>query len=109
MNQKIDYINQTLPNTIPSEKADEIQYWIRSVIDKLEHYKVEHNRLLKEDMTQLELALWKAKLDEKEEDSQLKLQAKRAKVDVESMRREKRIMSGASIVIKNVLPFLKLE
>jgi len=108
MNQKIDYINQTLPNTIPSEKADEIQYWIRSVIDKLEHYKVEHNRLLKEDMTQLELALWKAKLDEKEEDSQLKLQAKRAKVDVESMRREKRIMSGASIVIKNVLPFLKL-
>eukprot|EP00984_Skeletonema_dohrnii_P023036 scaffold12159_cov86-Skeletonema_dohrnii-CCMP3373.AAC.6 len=108
MNQKINYINQTLPNTIPSGKTDKIQYWIRSVIDKLEHYKVEHNRLLKEDMTQLELALWKAKLDEKEEDSQLKCQAKRAKVDVESMRREKRIMSGASIVIKNVLPFLKL-
>jgi hypothetical protein len=75
----------------------------------MEHYKAEHNTLLKEDMTQLELAVWKAKLDEKEEDdSNEKVPAKKAKIDVESMRREKRITSGADIVIKNVLPFLQL-
>ena len=40
----------------------------------------------------------------------MKLQhTKKAKIDVESMRKERRITSGASIVIKNVLPFLKLE
>jgi len=62
---------------------------------------------LKEHMTLLELGIWKAKLDEKEEEF-LEGRAKRAEVDVESMRKEKRIKSGASIVIKNVLPFLKL-
>ena len=37
------------------------------------------------------------------------VKAKKAKVEVESKRKERRITSGASIVIKNVLPFLKLE
>jgi hypothetical protein len=61
-------------------------------------------------MTQLELALWKAKLDlDEKEDEFLEGRVKRAKVDVESMRKEKGIKSGASIVIKNVLPFLKLR
>jgi hypothetical protein len=55
-------------------------------------------------MTQLELALWKAKLDEKEYDS---LEG-RGKIDTEDTRKEKRITSGASIVIRNVLPFLQL-
>ncbi len=63
-------------------------------------------------MTQLELAIWKAKLDEKEgeDKSTLEVQPKKAKVDVEAMRKEKRITSGASIsiIIKNVLPFLEL-
>jgi hypothetical protein len=59
---------------------------------------------LKEDMTQLELAVWKANLDDKKEEAQ----AKRAKIDVEMARKERRITSGASIVIKNVLPFLQL-
>jgi len=44
----------------------------------------------------------------KKEEEFLEGRAKRAEVDVESMRKEKRIKSGASIVIKNVLPFLKL-
>ena len=74
----------------------------------MEHYKVEHNRLLKEHMTQLELAVWKTKLDEKEDKSTQKVQAKRAKIDKERAREEKRITSGADIIIKNVLPFLKL-
>jgi hypothetical protein len=109
MNEEIDRINQLLPNAPSLEKTAGIQEWIESVIDRIKHYKAEHNRLLKEDMAQLELALWKAKLDEKEQDkSILKVPAKKAKIDVESMRKERRIMSGASIVIKNVLPFLQL-
>ena len=75
----------------------------------MKRYKTEHKTLLKEDMTQLELAVWKAKLDEREEDnSNLKMPAKKAKIDVEGVRMERRITSGASIVIKNVLPFLQL-
>ena len=109
MNQEIDRINQDLPNSPAREKTDAIRLWIESVINRMEHCKVEHQTLLKEDMTQLELALWKAKLDEKEEDySNLKMQAKKAKIDVESMRKEKRITSGADIIIKNVSPFLQL-
>ena len=54
MNQEINSINQVLPNTPANEKTNAIQGWIRSVIDRMEHYKVEHNTLLKEDMTQLE-------------------------------------------------------
>ncbi len=49
-------------------------------------------------MTLLELAVWKAKLDKKEDNSTLEVQTKRAKVDVEAMRQKKRITSGASIV-----------
>jgi len=110
MNQEIDRINQELPNTPAYEKTVEIQEWIRSVINRMEHHKAEHHALLKEDMTQLELALWKAKLDDNEDDnSNLKVQTKKDKIDVESMRKERRIKSGAAIVIKNVLPFLKLE
>eukprot|EP00984_Skeletonema_dohrnii_P009385 scaffold3598_cov148-Skeletonema_dohrnii-CCMP3373.AAC.9 len=75
----------------------------------MEHYKAEHYRLLKEDMTQLELAVSKAKLDEEEDDdSNQKVQTKRAKIYVESTRKERRIKSGADIIIRNVLPFLKL-
>ena len=74
----------------------------------MEHYKTQHNTLLKEAMTLLEFALWKFKLVENksEEDSLKKLMAKNAKI--ESARQESRITSGASIVIKNVLPFLQL-
>ena len=110
MNQEIGCIIQVLPNISANEQADTIRLWIRSVLGRMEHYKNEHNRLLKEYMSQLELALWKAKLDEKEEDNynmQVQ-QAKKAKIEVESKRKERRITSGASIVIKNVLPFLKL-
>ena len=109
MNQEIDRINQDLPNTDDAEKTDTIRLWIASVIDRMEHYKTEHNQLLKEDMTQLELAVWKANLDEKDEDnSNLKMPAKKVKFDVEGMRKDRRITSGASIVINNVLPFLQL-
>jgi len=106
---EINRINQDLPSTDYLGKADAIQTWIRTVIDRMEHYKAEHYRLLKEDMTLLELAVWKAKLDEKEDGySNQKVQAKKSKIDVESARKERRIKSGADIIIGNVLPFLKL-
>jgi len=106
---EIDRINQDLPSTGHLEKTDAIRGWIRTVIDRMEHYKAEHYRLLKEDMTLLELAIWKAKIDEKEDDdSNKKVQAKKAKIDVESARKEQRIKSGANIIIRNVLPFLQL-
>jgi hypothetical protein len=111
MNQEIDRINQVLPNTPAREKTDAIRLWIRSVMIRMEHYKAEHNTLLKEDMTQLALAVWKAKIDEKEQEdsnSNMKVQAKKAKIDVESMKKERRITSGADDIIRNVLPFLQL-
>ena len=39
-----------------------ILLWIRSVIDKMNHYKAEHQRLLNEATTLLEMAMWKANL-----------------------------------------------
>jgi hypothetical protein len=99
-----------LPKTYPDEKTEAIRLWMRSVIVRIEHYKAEHYALLKEDMTQLELAVWKAKLDEREERGiDGKSLAKKAKIDVDTIRKEKRITSGASIIIKNVLPFLQLS
>ena len=106
-NEEIDHINQVLQSTHSIEKTYKIRLWIRSVIDTMEHYKAEHSRLLKEHMTQLELAVWKAKLDEKDHDSTVQGR-KRAKIDKDNTREEKRITSGADIIIKNVLPFLKL-
>ena len=78
------------------------------VIDKMDHYKAEHYRYVKEGITLLELALWKAKLGEKEDSSEER-ETKKAKVDSESTRKERRIMCGADTVIKNVLPFLELK
>jgi hypothetical protein len=79
----------------------------------MEHYKAEHFTLLKEAATLLELALWKAKLLEENYESEGgaiddEKAAKKAKIDTESARKERRITSGADIIIKNVLPYLKL-
>eukprot|EP00985_Skeletonema_marinoi_P008339 scaffold3761_cov81-Skeletonema_marinoi.AAC.4 len=84
MNQEIDRINQTLPKTGSSGKAAEISNWMQHIIARMEYYKTEHNRLLKEHMTQLELALWKAKIDEKEKERYSgKVQARKAHSDEE--------------------------
>ena len=107
-NTIINRINQVLPNTPANEKTDEIKRWMDLVIDKMDHYKSEHCRYVKEGITILELALWKAKLGEKEEYA-AEGKSKKAKVDSESARKEGRITCGADMVIKNVLPFLQLE
>ena len=108
---EINRINQVLPNTAVFRKTDEIQQWMEVVMDKMDRYKDEHYRYVKEGITLLELALWKAKLGEKDEkgDRSVGRQTKKAKVDSESARKEKRVKCGAEIVVKNVLPFLQLE
>jgi len=115
MVEEINRINQVLPTkgiTIPTklanEKTDEIEQWMDSVLDKIDHYRAEHCRYVKEGITILELALWKAKLDEKEDNFE-EGRVKKAKLDDGSARKEKRITCGADTVIKNVLPFLNLE
>ena len=107
MTAEINRINLVLPTTHADEKTAVIERWMELVIDKMDHYKAKHYRHVKEGITLLELALWKAKLGEKEGNAEGK--SKKAKVDAESARKERRIMCGADMVIKNVLPFLKLE
>ena len=109
MKGEINRINQDLPNAHAREKTAVTQQWIRSVIRLLDHYKVEHKAILKEATSLLELALWKTKIEENGDESLGGVIAKKAKMDIQSERNERRITSGASIVIKNVLPFLELK
>mmetsp|Transcript_18053 Transcript_18053/g.27484 ORF Transcript_18053/g.27484 Transcript_18053/m.27484 type:complete len:192 (+) Transcript_18053:517-1092(+) len=95
MKEEINRINLILPNDT-GDKAFTIQRWIQSVIRKMESCTVGHQNLLMEATTLLELALWKFKLDEMGEG------------DDTCTKNELRVTSGASIVIKNVLPFLRL-
>jgi len=108
MNKSINRINQVLPNTSADNKTDAIREWMELVIDKRGNFKSEHYRYVKEGINLLELALWKAKLGEAKEYVE-EGKTKKAKVDAESARKGKRITCGADTVIKNVLPFLKLE
>jgi hypothetical protein len=61
---------------------------------------------LKEAAALLELALWKANLDE---DDPLELEANvsNLSLDNRSARKQRRVTSGAGVVIKGVLPFLR--
>jgi predicted NAD-dependent protein-ADP-ribosyltransferase YbiA (DUF1768 family) len=79
-------------------------------MDGIEHYKSEHYISLKEAMSLLELALWKANLDDNVGDDAAAREGRRVKRRQRKRARKDRcITSGASVVIKNVLPFLKLE
>ena len=112
MNEEIQRINQILPSTESREKTDVIRQWMQSVISRIEHYKAEHSSLLKKATTLLELALWKAKLagfKVDDEESVAEKAAKKAKIDDEGARKEARITSGADIIIKTVLPYLKMD
>ena len=122
INREIDSINQILPNASagyyddegkgdPGEKAQVIRTWIRSVIDKMNHYKAEHQRLLNEATTLLEMAMWKANLDDNNGGRTLSMRegVRTTRGSVKRARRELCITSGASIVIKNVLPFFELK
>ena len=108
MTGEISRINQTLPNTAANEKTGKIQQWMESVFDHLEHYKAEHKALLKEATTLLELALWKANRDDNN-GGEGEREGVRTLAEVENAMAAMRVTSGADVVIKNVLPFLKLE
>jgi hypothetical protein len=111
MEEEIDRINQTLPN-VPSAtlKAEITREWIARVLSRMEHYKGEHKMLLKEAMTLLELALWKANLhDEAANDADAQEGVRVTRGQRKRARKDRCITSGASIVIKNVLPFLALK
>ena len=62
MIEEINRINQDLPNIDRQRKTAAIKQWMDSVIDKMDLYKAEHHRYVKEAVTLLELAVWKAKL-----------------------------------------------
>ncbi len=124
MNEEIDSINQVVPNH--EEKDTAIQEWIGGVLESMEHYTLEHYALLKDNMTQLELALWKAQLYEREGEGDefslssdlcvllekkmtfLEFACLKAKFDEEfaDARHEARITCGANIIIPHVLSFL---
>ena len=75
----------------------------------MEHYKTEHRLLVKEATTLLELALWKANLDETESGVPSQEGVRVTRRQVKRARKERYITSGAGIIIKNVLPFLELD
>ena len=108
MKEEIDRINLTLPRISGRGKHIVIREWITRVLTRMEHYRSEHKVLVKEAMTLLELALWKAKIINETDEKKCNI-SKKAKIDDEAARKEHRVTCGASIVIKNVLPFLSLE
>ena len=116
MLREIDGINWILHDTHIIQKTTAIQQWIFfTVLRKIEHYKSEHYSLLEKATSQLELTLWKTKLlDETlgevnvgtDGARRTRGQLKRARLE---SRQVARVTCGADIIIKNVLPFLKLE
>ena len=88
MEEEINRINQVLPTTPGNEKTVAINQWMDSVMDKMDRYKAEHRSYVKEAVTLLELALWKAKLGEKEDSYSAEGRTKKAKLDVDSGRKE---------------------
>ena len=108
MNDEINRINQVLPNTDHYLRPVKLEQWMESVIRQLNHYKSEHHEVLKEATTMLELALWKVNLDDNEGVLHEREGARTTREQQKRVRKEISVTSGASIVIKNVLPFLKL-
>ena len=108
MKGEINRINQTLLYTDHWEKTQKVQHWMRSVVRRLDLYKTEHQKILKEATTLLELALWRANLDENEGGVETE-GARTTRGQRKRARREICVTSGASIVIKNVLPYLDLK
>ena len=109
MEDEINRINQTIQGIPGVVKGAAIQEWVESLHPKMEHYKTEHQIILKEAMTLLELALWKANLDDNEAGVPSQEGVRVTRRQVKRARKERCITSGAGIIIKNVLPFLELK
>ena len=112
MTQLINRVQLSLRTTPTSSKTTCIQNWMVSVHRSFNKYKRQHEKMIKDASTLLELALWKFMLEETNEVSISEVKPnKRAKVDVNNTRMQVRVTSGAvmSIVIKNVFPYLRLK
>ncbi len=107
LNNDINRINQDLCAVGGEEKTEAIHQWMETVTGQLNYYKTEHHKMMKEATTLLELALWKANLDDKEGGEREGIRTTRGRR--KRARKDIRVTSGASIVIKNVLPFLQLK
>ena len=105
---EINQINQVLPSTAFFGKTLRIQQWLRTVTHRLDHFKAEHKVIIKEAATTLELALWKANLGDKKGNPLDREGVRTTRGSRKRARKEICVTSGASIVIKNVLPFLQL-
>ena len=108
MTSEINRINQVLPTTPANEKTDAIQQWMESLLDKLDHYKAEHNSCVKEATALLELALWKANLKENWAEP-IEMEGRKMTRGRKRARKKFNVTSGANVVIRNVLPFLQLN
>mmetsp|Transcript_28419 Transcript_28419/g.46125 ORF Transcript_28419/g.46125 Transcript_28419/m.46125 type:complete len:306 (+) Transcript_28419:130-1047(+) len=95
--EQIKWINRFLPTTSSNMKTVALQQWIESILEKLKYYKTEHYKLLKEASTDLELALWKTKL----ENERVQLWDKRQREDC-------RFVCKSNIVIPSVISFLMI-
>ena len=106
---EIGRVNRVLPDADQKEKTHIIQQWMKSVSSTVEHYKNEHCNLIHEAMVQLDLALWKVNLDEMNVCSLGEVGTTTTNTVLNTRaRQEQLITSRATIVIKNVLPFLEL-
>jgi hypothetical protein len=113
MKDEIDMINQLLATAPIDGKTAASRRWIRRVLARVKHFTNEHNRSLEESAALLELSLWrdnlKGEIDHGSDSSVEAKPKKRARIDVDCARQERRMTCGANIVIKNVLPFLQLK
>ena len=91
------WVNRFLPTISSSMKTVALQQWIESIVKKIQFYKKEHSKLLKEASTELELALWKKKL-EQEGVQQWE----------ERQREDCRFVCKSNIVIPSVISFLMI-
>jgi hypothetical protein len=82
------------------------QEWRAETLTQLEYYESEYWKL-KESTSLLELALWKARMDDSLDDSKMMIGGnKKMKFDVKEFRLESRISCGADHVVENVWPYL---
>ncbi len=100
INSEIARINSILSKVDNGSKMKSIESWMESLHFDIQHYKLEHNKLMKEAMTLLELALWKMKLVDVEDGITRTKKRKRREIG--------RVNCGASVVITNVCSYLKI-
>jgi hypothetical protein len=78
---------------------------LRRIQVKVAHFEDEYPKL-KEITTTLELALWKLSMNEKFSPEEATPRQKKIKTDESNIRRQCRIICGADVIIRHILPYL---